>query len=174
MKDGHPERLSRRYAEVLVLLLLNPEGLSGEALLLELYGDAGSLSALKAIVSRCRKVVGIDSAPYRLAEKLTSDLTDIEAHLRAGRLREALELYKGPLLPESEAPGVQRARERIDEALRQAALHANEGELVLRLARKWPDDLELWERAAELFPKSDPTYPLVRARVRRIRGEWGL
>ncbi|MDZ7801536.1 MAG: hypothetical protein U5K81_12190 [Trueperaceae bacterium] len=174
LKEGHPERLSRRYAELLTLLLLNPEGLTGEALLLELYGDAGSLSSLKAIVSRCRKVVGIDSAPYRLAEQLTSDLTDIEAHLRAGRLREALELYKGPLLPESEAPGIQRARERIDEALRQAALHANEGELVLRLARKWPDDLELWERAAELFPKSDPTYPLVRARVRRIRGEWGL
>jgi len=99
---------------------------------------------------------------------------DLEACLAAGDTRQALELYKGPLLPESEAPGVIRARERIDEAVRQAVIHAGEADLAVRLARKFPEDLELWEAAKELTPKDDPAYPLIRARVRRIRGEWGL
>jgi hypothetical protein len=67
-----------------------------------------------------------------------------------------------------------RERERIDEALRQAVLLSNDPELTLRLARKFDDDLELWERAEELTPKDDPAYPLIRAKVRRIRGDWGI
>jgi hypothetical protein len=156
------------------ILSLNPNGCSGEALLYELYGDGGSMSTLKATISRARGVLGIEAGPYRLDVPLYVDVVHLEELLRVGHLREALQLYKGPLLPESEAPGVRRARERIDEAVRQAVLHAGEADLALRLARKFPDDLELWEKARELTPKDDPAYPLIRARIHRIRGEWGL
>jgi hypothetical protein len=153
---------------------MRPEGYSGEALLYELYGEEGSRSTLKATVSRARRILKLQSGPYRLEGDLYADVVHLDELLRIGHLREALELYKGPLLPESEAPGVRRARERIDEAIRQAVLHSGEADLALRLARKFPDDLELWEKARELTPKDDPAYPLIRARIHRIRGEWGL
>jgi hypothetical protein len=109
-----------------------------------------------------------------LGERVRVDALELDHHLANGDLQQALELYQGPLLPESEAPGIVRERERIDEALRQAVLLSGEPELILRLARKFEDDLDLWERAKELTPHDDPAYPLIRARVRRIRGEWGL
>jgi len=171
---GNRRSLSPRFAELFSILVMHPDGLNGEALLYELYGESGQMSTLKATVSRARQIIEIDSVPYRLAVDLYVDAVDLEACLAAGDTRQALELYKGPLLPESEAPGVIRARERIDEAVRQAVIHAGEADLAVRLARKFPEDLELWEAAKELTPKDDPAYPLIRARVRRIRGEWGL
>ena len=156
------------------MLVLKREGYRREELLLDLYGDQGSESTLKAQLSRLRKLVPIEARPYRLKNWLTSDIVLVDQHLTTGDLQQALELYQGPLLPESEAPGIVRERERIDEALRQAVLLSGEPELTLRLARKFQDDLDLWERAKELTPQDDPAYPLIRARVRRIRGEWGL
>ncbi len=156
------------------MLVLKREGYRREELLLDLYGDQGSESTLKAQLSRLRKLVPIEARPYRLKNWLTSDIVLVDHHLTTGDLQQALELYQGPLLPESEAPGIVRERERIDEALRQAVLLSGEPELTLRLARKFQDDLDLWERAKELTPQDDPAYPLIRARVRRIRGEWGL
>lgn len=132
------------------------------------------MGSLKALLSRVRRTIPIQARPYRLESTVASDVAEVDDLLTSGHVREALELYKGPLLPESEAPGIRRARERIDEAVRQAVLHAGEADLALRLARKFPDDLELWEKAKELTAKDDPAYPLIRARVRRIRGEWGL
>ena len=174
VKRGSSRDISLRHGELLAILAMSVDGLSGEALLLEMYGERGRLSTLKATVSRARRIVAIESMPYRLSEAMYVDVVHLDDLLAAGRIREALELYKGPLLPESEAPGIRRARERIDEAVRQAVLHAGEADLALRLARKFPDDLELWEKAKELTAKDDPAYPLIRARIRRIRGEWGL
>jgi len=174
MTAGDSGQLSLRIAEVTTLLALTDNGYRAEELLLEIYGDEGKMGSLKALLSRMRSVVPLLSRPYRLDPSVTCDIVHLEELLRVGHLREALELYKGPLLPESEAPGVRRARERIDEAIRQAVLHAGEADLALRLARKFPDDLELWEKARELTPKDDPAYPLIRARIHRIRGEWGL
>ncbi|MDZ7708005.1 MAG: hypothetical protein U5J97_08985 [Trueperaceae bacterium] len=173
-EQGNRRRLSLRFAELFVILAMHPEGLNGEALLYELYGEMGQMSTLKATVSRARQIIDIQSIPYRFAVAPYVDAVDLETCLAAGDTRQALELYKGPLLPESEAPGVIRARERIDEAVRQAVMHAGEADLAVRLARKFPEDLELWEAAKDLTPKDDPAYPLIRARVRRIRGEWGL
>jgi len=174
VRKGLVTRLSLRHAELAALFAVRKEGYRSEELLLELYGDEGKEGSLKALLSRLRKLLPIHARPYRLEATLSSDIEDLESCLAAGDTRQALELYKGPLLPESEAPGVIRARERIDEAVRQAVIHAGEADLALRLARKFPEDLELWEAAKELTPKDDPAYPLIRARVRRIRGEWGL
>lgn len=174
IQSGLATPLSLRHAEVAALLALNPDGFRTEELLLELYGDDGKLGSLKALVSRVRRIVPIRARPYRLEGGIGADVVKLEEYLSAGKIREALELYKGPLLPESEAPGIRRARDRIDEALRQAVLHAGDADMALRLARKFNDDLELWERARELTEKDDPAYPLIRAQIRRIRGEWGL
>lgn len=174
VRDGLVTRISLRHAELVALLALRQAGYRAEELLLELYGDDGKMGSLKALLSRVRRTIPIQARPYRLESTVASDVAELDDLLTSGHVREALELYKGPLLPESEAPGIRRARERIDEAVRQAVLHAGEADLALRLARKFPDDLELWEKAKELTAKDDPAYPLIRARIRRIRGEWGL
>ncbi|MCA1800110.1 MAG: hypothetical protein LC650_02305, partial [Actinobacteria bacterium] len=113
---GNRRNLSPRFAELFSILAMHPDGLNGEALLYELYGEEGQMSTLKATVSRARQIIEIQSMPYRLAGEVYVDAVDLETCLAAGDTRQALELYKGPLLPESEAPGVIRARERIDEA----------------------------------------------------------
>jgi hypothetical protein len=171
---GLPRRISLRNAELAALLAMRPDGYRTEELLLDLYGDAGKEGNLKALISRLRKSLPILAQPYRLEDSVASDVAQLERLLAAGDLAQALELYKGPLLPESEAPGIVNARERIDEGLRQAVMASGEPELTIRLARKFPDDLELWETAKDVTPKDDPAYPLIQARVRRIRSEWGL
>ena len=45
----------------------------------------------------------------RLVVETESDWRTVGAHLAAGRVREALQAYKGPLLPGSEAPDALKA-----------------------------------------------------------------
>lgn len=84
----------------------------------------------------------------------------------------ALSLCKGPLLPESDAPGVVEAREHIEESLRQAVLASRDPEALIHLATRNDGDLELWEEAARWLSSNDPRRPLVNARIRRIRRSW--
>jgi len=89
-------------------------------------------------------------------------------------VRQALSLYRGPLLPDSEAPAVVELREYIDESLRQAVLASGDHEAMLELAKRTDDqDLELLEAAARHMPQNDPQSPLLRARIRQIRRDWG-
>jgi len=95
-------------------------------------------------------------------------------HLEQGRVRQALSLYRGPLLPESVAPAVVELREHIDESLRQVVLESGDYEAMLELAKRTDDqDLELLEVAARHMPPNDPQSPLLRARIRQVRRDWG-
>ncbi|CAN5886097.1 hypothetical protein BH24DEI2_BH24DEI2_09530 [soil metagenome] len=97
-----------QWREVLALLALHPKGLTLERLSLLLYGEDGNPSTLKATLSKLRRIVPISRAPYRLDVPYEADFLQLETLLREGRLRAALELYKGPLLPNAEAPGIHR------------------------------------------------------------------
>ena len=167
------DALPLRWCEILTLLALHPEGLSGEQLALMLYGDDGNQNTLKSTLSRLRRLVPISSRPYRIGLPFSADFVEIDTALREGRLREALEMYRGPLLEASQAPGIVEARVHLEEALREAVLMSGDAGPVVQLARRLKDDLEVWERAERLISRNDPQYPLVRARVRRIRREWG-
>jgi hypothetical protein len=164
--------LQERGQEILALLALHPAGLSGEQLLLLIYGDGGSISNLKASISKLRREVPILSKPYRLKVPFRADFSDLEHFLREGRVREALSLYRGPLLPGSDLPGIIEAREVFEEQLRQAVLASGDAEALLALAERLGEDLELWEAALAALPKGDPRAPLLRARVARIRAAW--
>jgi cytochrome c-type biogenesis protein CcmH/NrfG len=41
-------------------------------------------------------------------------------------------------------------------------------------AERLGEDLEVWEALLERLPPEDPRLPLARARVARLRREWGL
>jgi hypothetical protein len=168
------EPLPLRQAELLVLLLVRKEGWRGEDLAQALYGEARE-PALRMEVLRLRqRGLAVESRPYRLAQALAADFLEVWEALRQGDLRGALARYRGPLLPQSQAPGVEALRLELEEALRRAVLAQGEVESLFLLAERLGEDLEVWEALLERLPPEDPRLPLARARVARLRREWGL
>ncbi len=140
--------------------------------LLELFGERGHPSTLKSALSKLRQRLPISRPPYRLELPFQADFLELEGLLREGRVRAGLELYKGPLLPRSEAPGVVRERETLEESLRQAVLTSGDPEALLGLAERLGDDLELWEAAIDALPRQDPRYALSSARHKKVLDSW--
>lgn len=166
--------LGPRGTEALALLLAREAGLSGEALGEALYGEPNP-GALKALLHRLReKGFRISCAPYRLENPPPSDLRAFLRALSRGDLEEALALYQGPLLPWSQAPGVEELRLELEEALRQAVLAQGDTENLFLLAERLKEDLEVWEALLERLSPEDPRYPIARARVERLRREYGV
>lgn len=169
---GQPLELRRRQAEILLLLSLHPQGLDSEQLALALYGDHGSATSARSDISRLRTLISIESRPYRLASPIWADYLQLGRLMREGRMAEALELYRGPLLPESQAPAIAEERQVIEETLRLAGLAHGDAEVVFRLAQHLWHDLEAWETASRLLPANDPRKALAAAQINRIRREW--
>ena len=116
----------------------------------------------------------MESRPYRLAQALAADFLEVWEALRQGNLGGALARYRGPLLPQSQAPGVEDLRLELEEALRRAVLAQGDGESLFLLAERLGEDLEVWEALLEKLPPEDPRLPIAQARVARLRREWGL
>jgi tetratricopeptide (TPR) repeat protein len=171
---AEPVSLTLRQLEILAVLADNPAGVSLEALAGRIYGDRGIEGTTKAAVSRLRNQVPLTSRPYQIAVPVRADFIELMDHLRCGRVRQALSLYRGQVLPGSEAPAIIEIRERVDESLRQAVLRSGDAEAMLDLAsRTDADDLELLEEAFNHVPKNDPQSHLLRARIRQVRRDWG-
>lgn len=177
--DGTPLRLGRRHSEIMVLLAAHPEGLTGERLALELYGErAVTPVTLRAELSRLRSLLGplLGSRPYRLRTPVQTDHDAVGRALAEGDLPAALTAYRGPLLPLSEAPGVVRLRRRLEDRLRRALLSAREPVLLEEWVRTpWgEDDLEVWEALlAQRQSRSAPRAALT-GRVHELRRAYGL
>jgi tetratricopeptide (TPR) repeat protein len=169
---GTPVELGLRQQEILAVLAARPNGTHAERLGLEVYGESAHLSTLKAIVSRLRQSVPIENKPYRIGVAVWSDFIEMERLLEAGRVREALSLYRGPLLPRSEAPAIVEMRDHLDESLRRSVLRSGDVEALLQLAKLFEADLELYEAALERISPNDPRFPVVRARLEQVRRNW--
>ena len=170
--NGKP--LPLRQAELLVLLLARKEGWRGEELALALYGEAKSSAVRREVLGLRQQGLAVGRRSYRLAQALRADFLEVWEALRQGDLREALARYRGPLLPQSQAPGVEALRAELEEALRRAVLAQGEVESLFLLAKRLGEDLEVWEALLERLPSQDPRRPIARARVERLREEWGL
>ena len=172
-------RLSPRHSEIVLLLASTPRGLSGDELAVLLYEDDGASSTLRAELNRLRHLLGdelLASRPYRLAASVTGDWLGVEAHLSAGDLRSALQMYRGPLLPRSTAPGVTRLREMLTESLRHALLHSGESDLMSQWTRSaWgSDDYEMWVAQQAVVPTGSPMAPLIAGQLARLDRELGI
>ena len=119
---GERTELGLRHSEILVLLALNPQGLSGRELAVQLYGTAERRVTVRAEISRLRKLLGplLAANPYRLVADVRADFLDVQCLLDEGRPGSAAERYAGPLLPSSEVPAIVAARRRLDDAVRAA------------------------------------------------------
>ena len=117
---GGTVELSPRHSEILTLLALHPEGLSGEQLAVEIYGANVKAVTIRAEMSRLRRLLGclVLARPYRLLADIDADFLAVERLVRAGDLDAAIGRYGGPLLPGSKVPGIVEARERLERGLR--------------------------------------------------------
>jgi len=177
--NGTPLRLGRRHSEIMMLLSAHPEGLTGERLALELYGERSVTPVtLRAELSRLRGLLGplLDSRPYRLRQRPSTDHGAVGDALSAGDLSAALAAYRGPLLPLSEAPGVVRLRRLLEDRLRRALLASRDPVLLEEWVRTpWgEDDLEMWEALLAGRGASETRRVALASRVSELRRAYGL
>jgi GAF domain-containing protein len=116
---GGTVQLSPRHSEILTLLLLHPEGLSGEDLAFEIYGTNVKAVTIRAEMSRLRRLLGclLVPGPYRLVADVDADFLEVGRLLEAGDPAAAARSYVGPLLLRSTVPGIVGARERLERSL---------------------------------------------------------
>jgi hypothetical protein len=170
-RGGTQTRLNRRHSEVLVILALHPEGVTGDQLVAALYDEDAAEATVRVEVARLRRVLGdtLRSRPYRLDAPLSADFLDAARALRERDPARALAAYGGPLLPRSEAPEVVAERHWLDVRTRTAVLESADPTLLEDwLDRFGADDLEAWEHLSDLLPPS-PRRTEARAEARRLR-----
>lgn len=117
--------LTGRHADILLLLSQHPEGLSADHLAMLLDERDLDVVTVRAEMSRLRKVVGAEflaSRPYRLLRPISTDVDEVHAAIESGNLAAAVDLYTGPILPQSVSPAVARMRTELAMTLRQAVL----------------------------------------------------
>lgn len=178
--DGRTVTLSARHSEILALLSSHPEGLSAERLTALLYPGDGSSTTLRAEMVRLRKVLQQlnpaavpDSRPYRLPVDLVPDTGQVLGCLKRGAHRIALELYRGAVLPGSEAPGVVELRGRVATLLREAVLTDGSADALLKYAAlpEARDDVEVRAAALRLLPARSPRRAAVVTELERLEAE---
>jgi hypothetical protein len=172
--DGRMLRLSPRHSELLVLLALSKGGMSAGRLAVELSEEELHPVTIRAEMSRLRHVVGEDllgSHPYRLLRPIRSDFLVVRDLLAEGRVEEALALYNGPLLPNSESPAVCDHRDALEQQVRGAVLGSGDPTLL----RRWVDapwgaeDGPAWHLLARQLPGGSAQRAAAALRARSLQ-----
>lgn len=178
--EGKTVVLSARHSEILALLSTHPDGLNAEELSDQLYPGGGSTMTLRAEMVRLRKVLQQlnpaavpESRPYKISMDLVPDSGQVLNCLQRGAHRIALEIYRGAVLPRSEAPGVIRLRERVASLMREAVLTDGSAETLLKYAElpEATDDVGVRTAALKLLPPRSPKRAAVVADLERLEAE---
>lgn len=178
--DGKTVVLSARHSEILALLSTHPDGLSADELSALLYPGDGSTITLRAEMVRLRKVLQQlnpdavpESRPYRLPVDVTPDSGQVLSCLQRGAHRIALEIYRGAVLPRSEAPGIAELRNKVSSLLREAVLTDGSADSLLRYAAlpEARDDVDVRRAALRLLPARSPRRVAVVADLERLEAE---
>lgn len=171
-------RLSLRHSELLLLLSESDDGMTTAELGVALSDDEQAQVTVRAEMSRLRTVlrgVELSSRPYRLASALETDVARVRDDLAAGRLRRAVARYRGPILPASTSPAVERLRDGLHMRVRSCLLVSDDADALLSFADTphGRDDFAVWERALSILPPSSPRHAQVVAHVERLDAELG-
>ncbi|MEU8897337.1 transcriptional regulator [Nocardia sp. NPDC048505] len=168
LREGRPVPLPPRQLEILALLALEPDGYTPDQLHAAVYGDRPvSIGTLKADVSHLRRATGgeIANRRYTLTGPLSCDAVDLLAAIHSGDTSAAVWLYRGPLLPGSDTPGVLEWRDYLDVGVRTAVLASDRPEHAVSFGERAPDDIEIHEHALRLLPHDDVRRAVVNARL---------
>jgi hypothetical protein len=189
--------LGRRHAELLLMLATHRQGVSAERLVELVYGEtdagapAGATEAsrtaaarggvgtvtLRAEMVRLRKVLAScapalipESRPYRLAADLETDAQQVLSLLDRGAHRVALAAYRGEVLPDSTAPGVEELRDTVRTALREALLAEAGVDVLLAYAETdaAAEDEELLRLCLKMLPARSPKRAALVSRIERL------
>ncbi|MCU1532278.1 MAG: helix-turn-helix protein [Arthrobacter sp.] len=180
--DGRTVALSARHSEILALLSAHPEGLNAEELCTLLYpGDASTMTLRAEMVRLRRALLQLSpdavpaSRPYRLPMDLAPDSGQVLSCLQRGAHRIALEIYRGAVLPRSEAPGIVELRNRVSFLLREALLTDGSAESLLKYAElpEARNDIEVRTAALKLLAPRSPKRAAVVADLERLETELG-
>jgi hypothetical protein len=169
---GAPLHLPPRQLEILTLLALEPDGFSPERLREALYGDRPvTASTFKAEVSHLRRALdgGVATRRYELTAGVGCDAVRVLRALEAGDTATAVELYRGPLLPLSDAPGVLAWRAHLEVVVREAVLAAASPQYALRYGARAPFDTEVHEHALRLLKPGDGRRAIAAGRLAATR-----
>jgi len=166
---GHLIKVRRRFCDILVLLSIHPNGLNGGQLSAGLYGEWAEGQNQTVEVHRLSKLVQVRNKPYRLVQVVSADFLEVQQLIAAGRVLEAVRLYRGELLPQSAAPAICEHREFLHEAVRNAASRCADLEPLWAFVSQFPEDLELLELLQARMPQEDVRCSLVAARLKITR-----
>lgn len=171
--------LGARHAEILLLLAVHREGMSAEALSEAVYGHPAT-ETLRPEMVRLRRVLaplplGLvpASRPYRLPDGLETDAQQVLSLLDRGAHRVALAAYRGPVLPDSVAPGVVEVRESVRSALREALIEEAGVDVLLAYAETADarEDVELLRLCLGMLPARSPKRAGLVTRIERLEGD---
>ena len=176
--DGETvSELSARHAEILLMLAVHREGLSAERLTELVYGaDAGEgtlrpeMVRLRKVLERTAPYLVPTSRPYRLPAEVDTDAHQVVSLLGRGAHRVALAAYRGRVLPDSTAPGVEEFRESVRTALREALLSEASVEVLLAYAdtEDGAQDADVLRLALQLLPARSPRRAGLVARLEQL------
>jgi DNA-binding response OmpR family regulator len=176
--DGTALHLRPRHVDLLTLMMLHRGRLSADTLCAELYGDDGHRASIRVEMSRLRKLLpgAVSPGGYHLTCEVDSDLKHVRALLGRNAVRDAAAAYPGPLLPDSSAPGVVRARDELDRWLRQAVITSDNVDALWAWARSssGENDLVAWLRLLATLDYTDPRRSLAVARTATLRRSPGV
>ncbi len=170
--------LTARHAEILLMLAVHRQGLSAERLGELVYGD-DAVDTLRPELVRLRRALEAvaphlvpASRPYRLPVKLETDAHHVVSLLDRGAHRVALAAYRGPVLPDSVAPGVEEFRATVRGALREALLAEASVDVLLAYAdtAEGTDDREALGLALRMLPARSPKRAGLVARIAALEG----
>jgi hypothetical protein len=171
--DRRDVRLRRRHVELLTLLMLHRGRASADVLADELYGEAGHPASIRVEMSRLRKLLPgtIEPEGYGLTCEVDSDVKHVRAMLAGNAVADAAAAYPGPLLPDSEAPGIRREREELDSWVRQAVITSDDADALWAWVRSPSGELDLpaWRRLLAALEYSDARRSLAVARTAALR-----
>ncbi len=172
-------RLSARHSELLLLLALHPEGMTGEQIGVLLHEHDISMVTVRAELARLRRMLGpeaLASRPYRVAVPLATDAQQVIASLDRGDVSAALRSYRGPVLPSSQSPAIADLRADLRARIRRAALAGSDPDLLLAFAAKGDgsDDVEVLQAALRALPPLSPKRLGVAARIERVNALFGI
>jgi len=172
---GRQVELSLRHSELLLLLseaAVSGEGRTAEQLRQETHGTASEVT-VRAEMSRLRGAVGEDvlaSRPYRLTRPIDSDLARVRRLLDRGAHRQALDAYRGPLLPASTAPLVVELRQALLSRLRDSLLSSGHVDQLLRWTET-PEgrlDVAVWQACLRQLPSGTAQHQRVLSRLAEL------
>lgn len=171
--------LGGRHAELLLMLATHRQGVSADQLGELVYGDAGGVGTvtLRAEMVRLRKMLEKvapalvpESRPYRLGAELETDAQQVLSLLDRGAHRVALAAYRGDVLPDSTAPGVEQLRDTVRTALREALIAEASVDVLLAFAETdaGAEDEELLRLCLKMLPARSPKRAGLVPRIERL------